>query len=262
MPFFVGIDIGSSWTKGVLLKEGRVLARKALSTGPDFKGAGFKVLYGLLSEKDVKIEEVVGIVVTGYGRDTFPWGEKVTELSCHAKGVSRLRPSVRTVIDVGGQDAKVLRVNHGRLLGFVMNDRCAAGTGRFLEAMARIFKVKPSKLGTLAKRARRTCVINSTCAVFAETEVVSLLASGCPKEAVARGIIKSVCKRISSLAHGFGLEGEVALVGGVAKIPFFKEALQEELGVELIPLPFDPRFTGALGAALIAEEKGGGRCQR
>lgn len=145
------------------------------------------VLRGLLSSKGIRLEEVSGIVVTGYGRETFPLGEKVTELSCHAKRVSRLRPSVRTVIDIGGQDTKVLRVNDGRPLGFVMNDRCAAGTGRFLETMARVLKVRPFQLGTLAQSAWRPCTVNSTCAVFAESEVISLLASGWSKQAVAKG---------------------------------------------------------------------------
>lgn len=250
----LGIDIGSAWTKAVLLEGGEIVAAKAIPTGPDFAKAGLRAARSLLRGRG-GLKGVKGLVVTGYGRDAFPRGRKVTELTCQARGVWGLRPSVRTIIDVGGQDTKVIRIGEeGRLLTFVMNDKCAAGTGRFLEAIARALRMRVWELGLLAEQAELGCSINSTCTVFAETEVIGLLASGRAKEDVCRGVIESVGKRVAALALSLGVEGEVALVGGVAKVPCLKEALEEELGTDLVDLPLDPQFTGAYGAALLAAD--------
>lgn len=251
----VGLDIGSTWTKGVLTEDGQILALKAVPTGADFARAGLRVLRALLRGKG-GMGRVDALGVTGYGRDAFPRGEKATELTCQALGVWRLKPGTRTIIDVGGQDTKVIRVGEGgRLEAFVMNDKCAAGTGRFLEAMARGLRLKVGELGALAAKAVRGCPINSTCTVFAETEVIGLLASGTPKEEVCRGIMEGIAKRIAALAFSLGVEGDVALVGGGARIPILRRLLEEELGGGFIDLPMDPQFTGAYGAAILAEGK-------
>jgi predicted CoA-substrate-specific enzyme activase len=178
----------------------------------------------------------------------------VTEISCYARGIHHLYPQVQTVIDIGGQDSKVVAVGPGgRPLDFAMNDKCAAGTGRFLEVIARALELDLEDIGPRALRARRAADISSTCTVFAESEVVTLVAEGVPREEIVAGICRSIAKRVGGMARRVGVEPPVAFAGGVAKNVGVVRALEEVLGEALI-VPEEPQIVGALGAALVARD--------
>jgi len=179
----------------------------------------------------------------------------VTEITCHARGTVFHFPEARTVIDVGGQDSKAIAMDRkGNVKDFVMNDRCAAGTGRFLEMTADTLKIPLDAMGRLALQAKKTIEINSMCAVFAESEIIGLLSKGCPREDIVRGVIDSISKRLAVMAGKIGIKEKAVFTGGVAKNPGMVRALENDLKIKLI-IPEEPRITGALGAALIAAEK-------
>jgi len=192
-------------------------------------------------------------VTTGYGRSSFPLAHKmITEITCHARGAFYICPETRTVIDIGGQDSKVIRLDkQGRNVDFQMNDKCAAGTGRFLEVMARALEVRLEDLGRLSRSAQRTIKISSMCTVFAESEVVSLIADNQPKEVIIRGLHDAIADRILGMVRRVGVEEKVTLTGGVAKNEGVVLALEERLGVKVF-VPPEPQIIGALGAALLA----------
>lgn len=249
--------MGAITTKAVLLdSEGRVVAYKVIRTGASSKEASLRVLRGLEEEAGIDRGDITFTVATGYGRAIVPYADtKVTEITCHAKGAYREYPSVRTVIDVGGQDSKVIKVGEGgRVLNFVMNDKCAAGTGRFLEVMAQALEVKLEELGPLSMKSKVKVSISSTCTVFAESEVVGLIAKGVAKEDIIAGIHEAMASRIYSMAMNVGVEDDVVMTGGVAKNTGFVRALEEKLGRRIV-VPAEPQIIGALGAALIAKEK-------
>ena len=195
-------------------------------------------------------------MATGYGRMTFPGADdQASELSCHGKGIHYLIPEARVVIDIGGQDAKVMQINErGALLNFVMNDKCAAGTGRFLDVMAGILSVQTSELAELAAKAEEPLSISSVCTVFAESEVISHLAAGATRSDVAAGIHQSVAKRVAGLGNRIGFRGPIAMSGGVALNAGVVRALEHELGKQIVTHP-DAQLAGAYGAAILAFEK-------
>ncbi len=194
--------------------------------------------------------DIENVVATGYGRESIEFANKaVSEITTHAAGVSYLFPDVKGVIDIGGQDSKVIAVEKGRVVDFLMNDKCAAGTGKFLEFTAKALEVSTEALGGLALASRTPVSISSMCTVFAESEVISLRARGITKEDIAAGLVESVAQRVSVMAKQIGLKENVAFVGGVAKNAGIKAALERKLGVTLF-VPFEPQITGALGAAL------------
>ena len=201
------------------------------------------------------VGQIGRVVATGYGRIAVPFAsKKVTEITCHARGAYHLFPQTRTVIDIGGQDSKVIRLGKdGRVVDFVMNDKCAAGTGRFLEVMARALEVSLEDMGRLSDLARERLTISSMCTVFAESEVVSLIAEGHPKEDIIRGLHDAVSERVAGMAERVGLENGVTMTGGVAKNAGVVRSLEERLGVK-ISRPEEPQIVGALGAALIAAD--------
>jgi predicted CoA-substrate-specific enzyme activase len=194
-------------------------------------------------------------VATGYGRVAVEFADtQVTEISCYARGIHHLYPEVMTVIDIGGQDSKVVAVGPGgKPLDFAMNDKCAAGTGRFLEVIARAMELDLEDMGPNALRARRAADISSTCTVFAESEVVTLVAEGVPREEIVAGICRSIARRVGGMARRVGVEPPVAFAGGVAKNVGVVRALEEVLGETLI-VPEEPQIVGALGAALVARD--------
>jgi predicted CoA-substrate-specific enzyme activase len=251
-----GLDIGSRTVKAVLMHESKMLAYKVVDTGSSPKKTGEALLDQLLFEQGAKRESLLFVVGTGYGRVSLTVADHtVTELSCHGRGAHFLNADVRTVIDVGGQDSKVIRIDeYGTLQDFSMNDRCAAGTGRFMEGVARALETDLDSLGTMSESARTPCTINSMCAVFAESEVVSLLAQGHEREDVAAGVFEAFAHRVGNLAKGVGIREKVAFVGGAAKNPGLRKALANYLSIELVPLNIDPQIVGALGAAILAEE--------
>ncbi len=254
--FTMGIDIGSTSSKAVILEDGvRVAARKVIEAGIGSEGPD-RVFADALSEAGITREEITRVMATGYGRMTFPGADdQASELSCHGKGIHYLIPEARVVIDIGGQDAKVMQINErGALLNFVMNDKCAAGTGRFLDVMAGILSVQTSELAELAAKAEEPLSISSVCTVFAESEVISHLAAGAPRSDVAAGIHQSVAKRVAGLGNRIGFRGPIAMSGGVALNAGVVRALEHELGKQIVTHP-DAQLAGAYGAAILAFEK-------
>lgn len=254
--FTMGIDIGSTSSKAVILEDGvRVAARKVIEAGIGSEGPD-RVFADALSEAGITREEITRVMATGYGRMTFPGADdQASELSCHGKGIHYLIPEARVVIDIGGQDAKVMQINErGALLNFVMNDKCAAGTGRFLDVMAGILSVQTSELAELAAKAEEPLSISSVCTVFAESEVISHLAAGATRSDVAAGIHQSVAKRVAGLGNRIGFRGPIAMSGGVALNAGVVRALEHELGKQIVTHP-DAQLAGAYGAAILAFEK-------
>ncbi len=252
-----GCDIGSLTGKALIMKNSEILAYSIVPSTIKPEKTSRNAMDTALENAGLKPTDIEYIIGTGYGRMKVPFADlNVSELSCHGKGSHWLIPSIRTVIDVGGQDCKVIRLDDdGRILDFAMNDKCAAGTGRFLEVMAKALEVKLDELGGLSKKSTNPAQITSQCSVFAETEVISLIAQGIEVVDIIAGIHESIASRIVSLVHKVGLKEDVILTGGVAKNTGVIEAIKKRLEVEIKKLPLAPQVIGALGAALIAGEK-------
>mgnify|MGYP005835776757 CR=1 FL=1 len=250
-----GIDVGSTTTKAVVLVDGQWRGDALLPTGTNNRASAEEVLAMALAAAGVRREDVEKIVATGYGRANLPFAHRqVTEISCHGRGAHALFPAARTVVDVGGQDSKVICLDgRGRVVDFVMNDKCAAGTGRFLEVMARALETSLEEMVALARQARAAVPISSTCTVFAESEVISHLAQGRPKEEIIRGLFEAVVDRLEGMARRVGVNPEVAMTGGVAKNAAVVEMLGRRLGLT-VHVPGSPQLVGAYGAAIIAAE--------
>lgn len=251
----LGIDIGSTTSKAVILEDGnKILASAIIQAGTGTSGPS-RVLETVLSEAKLTFEGLNYSVATGYGRNNFKEAnEQLSELSCHAKGVTYFYKDAKTVIDIGGQDAKVLKLQNGTLVNFVMNDKCAAGTGRFLDVMARILEVDVNALKDLAKESTGAVKISSTCTVFAESEVISHLSNGVATCDIVKGTCQSVASRVASLAKRVGVMSPVIMSGGVAQNTGVLKALEEALGVEIQTCK-EAQLIGALGAAMYAYEK-------
>jgi predicted CoA-substrate-specific enzyme activase len=252
--FFAGVDAGSRTTKAVVLNPDRELKCQAITdTGVNAEQAADRALRTCLERGGLDRAAVIRIVATGYGRRKVSSAlASVTEISCHACGAFHLFPETRTVIDIGGQDSKVIRIGpEGVVVDFAMNDRCAAGTGRFLEVMARNLEMDLFRMGAVPHDARQTVSINSLCTVFAESEVVSLIAEGRSVEEIVRGLHVSVAERTVGLLKRIPYAMPITMTGGVAKNRGVVEALEDRLGLPL-NIPEDPQIAGALGAALVA----------
>lgn len=252
---FLGIDIGSSSSKVAILDGDKKLIAKAVVN----KGTGTSGVYEALemafNDADITQEDVLYTIVTGYGRITYNNANKqITEISCHARGATYLMDDVVTIIDIGGQDAKVIRLNkNGTVANFVMNEKCAAGTGRFLEVMARVLGCQIGELSSLAKKADGEVSISSVCTVFAESEVISHLAMGESIENVAKGAHVAIAKRVYGMCNRVGYAPKVIMTGGVALNGSILDALGKELGEEVMRAPY-PQMVGAIGAAVFAYE--------
>lgn len=248
-----GMDIGSITAETVILQDNQMLSSSIVPTGANSRTAAERSLTAALKQASLRQEDLAAIITTGYGRASFPSATKmITEITCHARGAFFVYPETRTVIDIGGQDSKVIRLDkQGRNVDFQMNDKCAAGTGRFLEVMARALEVKLEDLGRLSRSAQRTIKISSMCTVFAESEVVSLIADNQPKEVIIRGLHDAIADRILGMIRRVGVEEKVTLTGGVAKNEGVVQALEERLEVRVF-VPAEPQIIGALGAALLA----------
>lgn len=252
---FLGIDIGSSSSKAILIDENKnILARAIQNIGTGTNGPAM-VVDEVLEKVGITFDQVEYSVATGYGRITYTQADKqITEISCHGKGIAHLIPGARTIIDIGGQDAKVIKLTaDGNVENFVMNEKCAAGTGRFLEVMARILNCNINELSDLSQKAKEDIIISNTCTVFAESEVISQLAGGASKEDVAKGADNAIAKRVAGLARRIGITPKVAMSGGVAMNASVVASLSREIGQEITVAP-DPQAVGALGAALFALE--------
>jgi len=256
--YTMGLDIGSTASKGVILKNGEdIVASETISSGTGTTGPS-RVLEKLYGKTGLAREDIKKVVVTGYGRMNYSDADKqISELSCHARGVNFIIPETRTIIDIGGQDAKVLKLdNNGRLLNFLMNDKCAAGTGRFLDVMAKIIEVDVSELGSISMNSQNEVSISSTCTVFAESEVITLVGEGKPQNEIAAGIQQAVAKRCFVMAKKAGAKDAITLTGGCAKNQGLKAAIEKVLRMKVIELKIDPQLMGALGAAEYARQKG------
>ncbi len=250
---FLGVDLGAASAKAVLLKDDIIIAYEVLDTGSNILQISDKVVKKVLEKASINFNDLKGVVATGYGRISVSFADKkITEITCHARGVHHLIPEGRTIIDIGGQDSKGMRVDEaGNVVDFVMNDKCAAGTGRFLEVMASALELKIDDLGSMSFESKNPSQISSVCTVFAESEVVSLKAEGRAREDIIAGIHRSIASRIRAMMSQIGKEKVVVLTGGVAKNGGVVKALESEFKISM-SIPENPQITGALGAALIA----------
>ncbi len=258
MKAFCGIDIGSLATKIVLFIDEELIDYRTERSTYDFKRVGHKLFDEILQKHDLKRNDVF-VMSTGYGRNTIDIADdRVTEITAHAKGAKFFFPDAYSVIDIGGQDSKAIVISKktGNVIDFQMNDKCAAGTGRFLEVMAHALEVPIEEFGKLALKSSNPASISSTCTVFAESEIISLFARGASKEDIASGIHKSIARRVAGMGKGIGVGPHLVFCGGVAKNDAVKKYLEEELGFEIVR-PNYPQLTGAIGAAIIAKEKHG-----
>lgn len=254
--YTLGVDVGSTASKCVILRDGReIVALSLVPYGAGSSGPG-RAIEEVLEKAGKTTSEMAGILATGYGRKQLAIAEQsMSELSCHARGAHFLFPRVRSVIDIGGQDVKILSIgSNGMLENFVMNDKCAAGTGRFLDVMAHILELRTEELADYAERAQKEIVISSTCTVFAESEVISQLAAGCDKADLIRGICVAIASKVAGLARRIGVRDELVMTGGVAHNRAVRNALAEALGHPIKSHEYC-QHVGALGAALIAWQR-------
>lgn len=254
--YTLGIDVGSASSKVVILEDGkRIVASEVVQFGTGSSGPA-RALEAIFKASGLTMDDMTKKVATGYGRFAFEQADKqVSEISCHAKGIFFLIPEARTIIDIGGQDAKAIRLDkRGGVSQFFMNDKCAAGTGRFLDVMARVLETTLDEMADYDSRATEAASISSTCTVFAESEVISQLSKGISKENIIAGVHESVASKACGLAYRAGLEDVIVMTGGVAKNEGVVRAISRELKRNVVVAP-NPQTTGALGAALFAYEE-------
>jgi predicted CoA-substrate-specific enzyme activase len=254
-----GIDMGAKTIKVVLLEDGKKIRGKAKELGgTDTKAAGEKAFNAALFQAGLKMGDIRHITSTGAGAAGAPYAQdKVTEVGADARGAVFVHPAARTVIDIGAEEGKTLRCDeHGKVIDFAVNEKCAAGAGSFMESMARALEVKLEDLGPLALKSSGSIPMNAQCAVFAESEVVTLVHQKHSKEDIAKAVHDAIGDRITSMVRKVGFEPDVVLIGGVSKNPAFVETLKRMLQTDVLVLE-DPEFVGALGAAIVAAENAG-----
>ncbi len=250
---YAGIDIGSITAKAALIEEGKLLGTHVAPTGYDPKAAGIKVLDAVLETNKLTKKDVSTIVSTGYGRASVDFADKsMTEIICHGTGAHFINPKIRGIIDVGGQDSKAILLNTtGQIENFAMNDKCAAGTGRFLEVMAKALEIELDQLGDFGLQSQEPVKISSICTVFAESEVISMIAQQKKREDIIAGIHNSAASRISILARKIDIKDPITMTGGVAKNKGMVAAISKHLGLN-IDVGDQPQENGAIGAAVLA----------
>jgi predicted CoA-substrate-specific enzyme activase len=252
--YFAGVDVGSTMTKAVILNEG-IIASVIGPTGPEQRRLANRVMEEALNQAAVSFQSIAYIVSTGYGRINVPFADKqFTEITCHARGIVRLFPKAKTIIDIGGQDVKGIRIDAtGKIVDFVMNDKCAAGSGRFIEVIADTLGVPLDKVSDLSLRSKNPANISNICTIWAQQEVASSLAEGVPISDLLAGVHKSLADRIGRMVSRLKVEEEVVVTGGGGKNKGLVMALSEQLGHEIL-VPEEPLITGAIGAALLGKE--------
>jgi predicted CoA-substrate-specific enzyme activase len=253
--YVAGLDIGSTMTKVIIMNEETVIASLVGPTGAEHRRLANMVMEDALSWAKLSFHDIAYVVATGYGRVNVPFADaQITEISCHARGISSIFPTARTVIDIGGQDCKGIKLSGGKVVDFVMNDKCAAGTGRFLEIIAETLQVPLEKMGELSLTAKGKIKISNTCTVFAEQEVVSYLAEGANTADIVAGLHDAIAGRVYNMVERIGVESDVVVTGGGAKNIGLIRALEEKIGKSVL-VPPEPLLTGALGAALLSRER-------
>ena len=252
--YFAGIDIGSTMTKAVILQEG-IIASVIGPTGPEHRVLANRVMEEVLEQAGLPFSSITYIVSTGYGRINVPFADKqVTEISCHGRGIGHLFPRAKTIVDIGGQDSKAIKIDaNGRPTDFVMNDKCAAGSGRFIEVIADTLGLRLEDMGGISLQSENPAGVSNVCTIWAQQEVASSLAKGAPVPDLVAGIHRSLADRVARMVKRLRVEKEVVLTGGGAKNIGLVHALSEQLGEEVL-VPEEPLITGALGAALLGRD--------
>ncbi len=261
-----GVDIGSASSKALIIEDGRVLARAVIPTGAESAAGAERVMDLALQQAGLTLGDMSYVVSTGYGRVIVPFAdEEVTELSCHARGAHHIFPGARTVLDMGGQDCKAIRCDEqGRLGDFAMNDKCAAGTGRFLELMADVLQIPLKQIGPLSLEATSEVRISNTCAVFAKSEVAALVRQGRDRREILAGLHDAIAARVHTLLRKVRVEPDFVIAGGIGMNIGVVKRLEARVGLPAL-VPPEPQIIGALGAALFAADRlaeGAGRRQR
>ena len=252
-----GVDIGARTIDIAFFDGTQMLASSVSLTGVNPSENASSAFEKLRNTSGISSSDIKRIIATGYGRNYFRSADRVaSEIICHAAGVYNIVPNVHTIIDIGGQDSKVIFLgDNGKVLDFVMNDRCAAGTGKFIEVTADSLNIPLEETGESSLKTTETYEISSMCVVFAESEIIGLLHKGVDRNAILRGVFRSIAKRITGMAERSGLKEDIVFTGGVAHNEGVLEALKQHTGRSNILVPPDPQITGALGAAIIAYEE-------
>ena len=256
--FAAGCDVGSLTAKAVIMKDGKIIESVIIKSKARPWESADEVMGQALTKAGLTMKDIKNCVGTGYGRDKISFiHEAISEISCHGKGARWLIPSVRTVIDIGGQDCKAIRMDEqGNMVKFITNDKCASGTGRFLEVMAKVMHLNLDDMGAMSARSQQPVTFASACTVWAQADVIQHLNDKVPIEDIAAGVNNAMAIRMSTLANSIGLEKDVCMTGGVAKNDGVVTALEKHLGIRIKRIRReDPQLAGAIGAALFAMEK-------
>ncbi len=258
MAWFMGIDIGSATSKGAVTKGSNLLAYHMLPSGTDYRTAAQKLRRELLAKGNLSQEDIACTVATGRGANNVIFADhKVADIICCARGINSIFPSVRTVIDVEDQSSQVIRIDaEGRVVNFATSEKCAAGSGRFLQVIANVLRIDPKDIGPLSLKSKKPVTFTTGCAVFGETEAISRVAEGNSKEDILAGVHKALAEKISALAERLGLEEQYAVSGGGGLDIGLIKAIEEKLGIQLL-VPPHPQLVTALGAAIVATERCG-----
>lgn len=251
----MGVDIGSATSKSVITKGGKLLAFHLLPSGINYRAVAQKLREELLAKAGLSPADIAGTTATGQGSGNVPFSDQqVTDIRCCARGINSLFPSARTIIDVQGQSSQVIRLSDkGRVTNFVVSEKCAAGSGRFLDVIANVLQIELSDIGPLSLKAKNPVAFTTGCAVFGESEVVSRIAEGAAKEDILAGVHQALADKISALVDRVGLEKDCAISGGAALDTGLIKSVEKKLGIELL-VPPQPQIVAALGAAIMAEE--------
>lgn len=262
MSIVAGCDVGSLTSKAVIMNGNKIIGSSIIRSKARPEESALAAMEAALADAGVTMDQITYCVGTGYGRDKIPFiNEARSEIACHGKGARWMVPSVKTVIDIGGQDCKAIKLNDaGTVENFITNDKCASGTGRFLEVMADVLNIGIDELGVLSARARSPIMLASTCTVWAQADVIKYLNSGYPVEDIGAGINSAMAKRVAILANTIKVEKEVCMTGGVAKNNGVVSTLEKILGYRIRKIrKADPQLAGAIGAAVFSSEHGNGR---
>jgi predicted CoA-substrate-specific enzyme activase len=257
-----GCDVGSLTTKAIILNDKKILSYAIMRSTSRPEESARIVMEKALAQASLSFDDIRYAVATGYGREQIPFtNDFVSEISCHSRGALWLMPGIQMIIDIGGQDCKAIKLDKdGRVVKFTTNDKCAAGTGRFLEVMAKLLNLSLEDLGKLSARARNPMDLAAACTVWAQTEVIHHLNNGTPIEDITAAINQAMAKRVAMIANSLGVERNACITGGVAKNAGVVHYLEKLLGVKLkMPPKVDPQAIGALGAAVLARERLEGR---
>jgi predicted CoA-substrate-specific enzyme activase len=253
--YFAGVDIGSAFSKAAVVTESKLVSYQIIPSGGNYKLTADEVIKGALGKAGLSLEDIASTIATGYGGNLVSYASRVvTDVSCQSRGIFHLFPSVRTVIDIGGQFSRVIKLDEtGRAITFLMSEKCAGGSGRLLQIIAHVLRLDLEEIGPLSLKAKEKINFNTGCAVFSETEAISRVAEGAAKEDILAGIHVALAAKIQSLVERLGIEQDVALTGGGAKDIGLVRSIEETLGINAL-VPKEPQIVAALGAALIAED--------